>query len=148
MPEVMAELPILALILQRKLRPINHGLCLRVVDVERNKSASCGNFIPHELGSEVGGHLTAATGQRLRRVLVMHIRTPGEAAGRKTFLRLQLTGARHAGSQLIQKALSFFRATLLARELVINCLESLFAPKVFTNGHVLHLRRHHTALGI
>ncbi len=48
--EVTAELPMLALILTRKLRADGHGLELGVVDVGRDHGAAAGDLVAHELG--------------------------------------------------------------------------------------------------
>ena len=63
-----AELPMLALILTRKLRPIDHRLELAVVDVGRDDGAAHRHFLAHELGRDElgqGGAEALAVGQAL-----------------------------------------------------------------------------------
>jgi hypothetical protein len=52
MLDVTAELPMLALIFTRKLRPMIIGSAFGVVDVGRDDGAAAGHFVAHELGRD------------------------------------------------------------------------------------------------
>ena len=69
MPEESAELPMLALIFTRKLRPMIIGSDLRVIDVGRDDGATARDLVAHELGRDP---LLDRRAERLARVLPAH----------------------------------------------------------------------------